>query len=69
MSMVESNSMKILIQSVAQDRCISLEAAGDLIEHIQELLYEYRDGMHVYTSEEEILSDFGINPDLLWVFD
>lgn len=69
MSMVESNSMKILIQSVANNRCISYEAAEDLIEHIQELLYEHRSGMHDYTSEEEILSDFGINPGLLWVFD
>lgn len=69
MSMVETNSMRILIQSVADQRCISYEAAEDLIEHIQELLYEYRAGMHDYTSEEEILYDFGINPGLLWVFD
>lgn len=69
MSLVESNSMKILTQSIANNRCISYEAAEDLIEHIQGLLYEHRDGMHDYTSEEEILSDFGIKPDLLWVFD
>ena len=69
MSLVESNSMNILIETVSQEKGIPIEAAEDFVEHVQELLYEHRAGMGDYTSEEELLLNFGINPGLLWVFD
>lgn len=61
--------MNILIETISQARGIPIEAGEDLVEHVQELLYEHRGGMGDYTSEEEILLNFGINPGLLWVFD
>ena len=69
LSRVEEKARAILIQRVAQQKSIPFEAAEDLIEHIQELIYERLAGMSEYTSDEEILEDFGIDPDILWVFD
>ena len=69
MGAVKENGMAMLIQTVSQLRGIPPEAAEDLIEHIQSLIWERRQGMGSYTSDAEILIDFGIKPDLLWVFD
>ena len=69
MSLVKFNSMSVLIEEVSREKNIPIEAAEDLVEHVQELLYEHREGMGDYTSEEELLLNFGINPGLLWVFD
>lgn len=69
MGAVKENGKAILIQTVSRQRQIPVEAAEDLIDHIQGLMWERRQGMGSYVSDDEILIDFGINPDLLWVFD
>lgn len=69
MSMMKAKSLQILTATLAQEACISFEAAEDAVEHVQELIYEYRGGSTVYPSEEAILDDFGINCEYLWCFD
>ena len=69
MSLTKANARKLLASNLAFDRGIPIEAADDLIDHIQELLYDHYGGMGSYDSPESILTDFGISSDLLWVFD
>lgn len=69
MSMMKTKSLQILTATLAQEACISSEAAEDVVEHVQELILEHRGGSTVYPSEEAILDDFGINRGYLWCFD
>lgn len=69
MSMMKTKSLQILTDTLAQEASISYEAAEDVIERVQELIYEHRGGSTIYPSEEAILDDFGINRDYLWCFD
>lgn len=69
MSMMKTKSLLILTETLAQEACISFEAAEDIVEHVQELIWEHRGGSTIYPSEEAILDDFGINHDYLWCFD
>lgn len=69
MSLIKRNARQILAADISLKRGIPIEAADDLLDHIQELLYDFRGGMSAYPSEESIINDFGINSHLLWVFD
>lgn len=69
MSAVKRHARQILAADLAARRGIPLEAADDLLDHIQELLYDFRGGMSQYQSEDAILADFGISSHLWWVFD
>lgn len=69
MSALESNARAIIAQDISTQRGIPLEAAEDVIDRVQELLYLYRAGDNLYASEQDILLDFGIPFSLLWAFD
>lgn len=69
MSALESNARAIIAQDISTQRGIPLEAAEDVIDRVQELLYLHRAGDNLYTSEQDILLDFGIPFSLLWAFD
>lgn len=69
MSMIQTKAIQILTDTLAQEACISSEAAEDVVERVQELIYDHRGGSTIYPSEEAILDDFGINRDYLWCFD
>lgn len=69
MGAIKDNARKVLAADLAFQRGIPLEAADDLLDHIQELLYDFRGGMSDYQSEDAILADFGISSHLWWVFD
>lgn len=69
MSLTKENARKILTADLAFQRGIPLEAADDLLDHIQELIYDLNGGMGGYHSIDEILTDFGISSNLAWVFD
>ena len=69
MSKVKENARKILAAEVSLRTGIPLEAADDLLDHIQGLLYDHRGGIGTYPSEQAILTEFGISPTNLWVFD
>ena len=69
MSNIKRNAWQALVEEISNKYGICPEAADDLLEHIQELLYEFRGGMSAYPSEDAILADFGISSHLWWVFD
>jgi hypothetical protein len=69
MSMIKTKAIQILTETLAQEACISSEAAEDVVERVQELIWEHRGGSIDYPSEEAILDDFRINRDYLWCFD
>lgn len=69
MGATKDYARQILAADIANQRGIPIEAAEDLLDHIQELLYDYRGGMGLYASEESILTEYGIPHTLLWVFD
>ena len=69
MSLTKENARKILTANLAFQRGIPIEAADDLLDHIQELIYDFKGGMGGYKSIDQILTDFGISSSLVWVFD
>ena len=69
MGAVKDHARQILAADLAFQRGIPLEAADDLLDRIQELIYDFRGGMSDYESEDAILLDFGISTHLWWIFD
>lgn len=68
-SAIESNALSLIAQDISTQHGIPLEAAEDVIDRVQELLYLHRSGGILYESEQDILRDFGIPVSLLWAFD
>lgn len=68
MSATKDAAKQILAAGLAAQRGIPIEAADDLVYHIQEIIWEFEDGMGSYESVEQVLIDFGIPPSLAWVF-
>lgn len=69
MGAIKDHAKQILAADIAVWRGIPIEAADDLLDHVQELIFDFRGGMGAYESEEQILTDFGIQPCFIWIFE
>lgn len=70
MSAIVDKAKLILAAEIARMRAIPIEAADDIISHVQDLIYDYENGDNIgYSSINEIFDEYGIPKYLQWVFD
>lgn len=69
MSLTKRYARQIVADNLSLQRGIPVEAAEDLLDHVQEIIYDHRGGMGEYKSEYDILTDYGIPIEFAFIFD
>lgn len=69
MGLTKAHATTLLASIISENRGIPYDAADDIIDNVQELIFEFRSGSSDYDSEDAIFTDFGIPFNLRWVFD
>lgn len=69
MSLTKRHAREIVAENMSLERGIPVDAVYDILDRIQDLIYDYRFGVGEYESEDEILTDFGIPVEFGFIFD